>query len=43
MTNNLNRTEKIGKKLIVVVEGAFLETIRVKDRYQLLNSDDHHV
>jgi rRNA small subunit pseudouridine methyltransferase Nep1 len=29
------------KRLIVVLESAFLETVKVKDRYQLLNVDDH--
>lgn len=28
-------------RLIVVLEGAFLESVKVKDKYQLLNVDDH--
>lgn len=28
-------------RLIVILEGAFLETVKNKDRYQLLNVDDH--
>jgi hypothetical protein len=30
-----------GKKLIVVLEGANLETVKVGGDYELLNSDDH--
>lgn len=29
------------KKLYVVLEEAYLETVLVKDRYELLNCDDH--
>ncbi|KAH0576910.1 putative Ribosome biogenesis protein NEP1 [Spironucleus salmonicida] len=29
-------------RLIVILEEAFLETVQVKEKYQLLNSDDHH-
>ncbi|PRP82115.1 ribosomal RNA small subunit methyltransferase NEP1-like [Planoprotostelium fungivorum] len=29
------------KKLIVLLDGCHLETIKVKDQYQLLNTDDH--
>ncbi len=32
-----------GKKLIVVLEGANLETVKVGGDYELLNSDDHGI
>lgn len=35
-------TEKLSsKRLIVVLENACLETIKIGKEYQLLNSDDH--
>ncbi|CAL6034050.1 Ribosome_biogenesis protein NEP1 [Hexamita inflata] len=40
--SSLNQAVKKTQKLTVVVENAFLETIQVRDKYQLLNSDDHH-
>lgn len=43
MASALNATERQPRRLYVVVEGAFLESVQVKDRFQLLNSDDHHV
>ncbi|TNJ28418.1 putative Ribosome biogenesis protein NEP1 [Giardia muris] len=30
-------------RLIVILEQAFLETVKHKEKYQLLNVDDHHV
>lgn len=40
--SKLDDVHKIEKQLTVVIEDAFLETIQVRDKYQLMNSDDHH-
>lgn len=42
MKSSLNHTERKKHKVTVLIYDAFLETVHIKDRYELLNNDDHY-